>query len=286
MSAFLKSIVFFAVLFTSVGAVHGKPGREQITALVVQIQRADYEGDRSTLQRAYKELEPFVNDKKFGAKVRYWRGFALWRRAINGSNEKVDPKELEQDLKLAVSEFEASIAQDPTFVDAKAAAGSTLGRLMFLYVRNPTIAGEFADPKRRQPSVDRAMTYIVEAEAAQPENPRVQWVMGAVRSYLALKRGESPDKAADAAMESYEKGVKAARAQKTTVRDPLTPSWGEPECLMSLAGSSLYRSAPNLVASEQYARAALALVPYWHYVKDILVPAIESAKAKQAGSDF
>ena len=107
-----------------------------------------------------------------------------------------------------------------------------------------------------------------------------------MRSYLALKRGESPDKAADAALESYEKGVKAARAHKTTVRDPLTPSWGEPECLMSLAGSSFYRSAPNRVASEQYARAALALVPYWRYVKDILLPAIETAKAKQTGSDL
>ena len=286
MRVFMKPMVFFAVLLTSVGSTFLKPRKEQITTLVVQIQRADYEGDRATLQRAYNELEPFVNDKKFGAKVRYWRGFALWRRAINGANEKVDPKELEQDLKLAVSEFEASMAQDATFVDAKAAAGSTLGRLMFLYVRNPTIAGEFADPKRRQPSVDRSIAYILEAEGAEPENPRVQWVMGAVRSYQALKRGESRDKAADAAMESYEKGVEAARAHKTTVRDPLTPSWGEPECLMSLAGSTFYRTAPNLVASEQYARAALALVPYWHYVKDILLPAIETAKAKQAGSDL
>lgn len=284
MRVFLKVMVLVAVLFISVEATPLKPRKEQITALVVQIQRADYEGDRASLQRAYNELEPFVNDKKFGAKVRYWRGFALWRRAINGANEKVDPKELEQDLKLAVSEFEASMAQDSTFVDAKAAAGSTLGRLMFLYVRNPTIAGEFADPTRRQPSVDRSIKYILEAEAAEPENPRVKWVLGAVRSYQALKRGESPDKAADAAMESYQKGVEAARAHKTTVRDPLNPTWGEPECLMSLAGSNFYRSAPNVTAAEQYARAALAMVPYWHYVKDILLPVIETAKAKQAGS--
>lgn len=64
------------------------------------------------------------------------------------------------------------------------------------------------------------------------------------------------------------------------MRDPLIPSWGEPECLMSLAGANLYRPTPNLAAAEQYARSALALVPYWHYVRDILLPSIETAKVK------
>src|SRR5260370_37650936 len=49
---------------------------------------------------------------------------------------------------------------------------------------------------------------------------------------------------------------------------------------MSLAGSNFYRTAPDLAAAEQYARAALALVPYWHYVRDILIPMIETAKIK------
>jgi ketosteroid isomerase-like protein len=78
----------------------------------------------------------------------------------------------------------------------------------------------------------------------------------------------------------YQRGLKAARAHKDAVRDPLVPSWGEPECLMSLAGSNFYRTAPDLAAAEQYARAALALVPYWHYVRDILIPMIETAKIK------
>jgi hypothetical protein len=49
---------------------------------------------------------------------------------------------------------------------------------------------------------------------------------------------------------------------------------------MSLAAGNLYRATPDLVAAEQYAREALALVPYWHYVRDILLPAIETVKAK------
>jgi hypothetical protein len=50
---------------------------------------------------------------------------------------------------------------------------------------------------------------------------------------------------------------------------------------MSLAAAKFYRPAPDLTAAEDYARAALKLVPHWHYVKDILIPAIETAKAKR-----
>ena len=39
--------------------------------------------------------------------------------AINGFNDSVDPKELEQDLMLAVDEFEKAVARSPDFVEAK-----------------------------------------------------------------------------------------------------------------------------------------------------------------------
>ncbi len=35
-----------------------------------------------------------------------------------------------------------------------------------------------------------------------------------------------------------------------------------------------------LLAADQYAHAALHLVPYWHYVRDILLPQIQEAKGK------
>lgn len=59
------------------------------------------------------------------------------------------------------------------------------------------------------------------------------------------------------------------------------PAWGEPELLMSLAWTHLNRSTPDLAAAEQNAQAALALVPYWNYVKDILLSQIAAAKAKR-----
>ena len=50
----------------------------------------------------------------------------------------------------------------------------------------------------------------------------------------------------------------------------------------NLAWSNLNRTTPDLAAAEGYARSALLLVPYWHYVRDILLPQILAAKASAA----
>ena len=89
------------------GAAAAVPSREGAIKIVTEIQRADYEGDRAALKRLSGELAPFLEDEKLAAQIRYWRGFALWRRAINGFNDAVDPKELQEDLQLAVDEFDA-----------------------------------------------------------------------------------------------------------------------------------------------------------------------------------
>jgi hypothetical protein len=46
----------------------------------------------------------------------------------------------------------------------------------------------------------------------------------------------------------------------------------------------LYRTTPDLDAAEKYAREALEIVPYWHYVRDILIKQIQDAKAKSSGN--
>ena len=79
-------------------------------------------------------------------------------------------------------------------------------------------------------------------------------------------------------MAGYEKGLEAIRSQRKNSSDPLEPSWGEPELLMSLAWSNLNRTTPDLEAAQQEADSALKLVPYWHYVRDILIPQIRDAK--------
>jgi hypothetical protein len=111
--------------------------REAVVRIVTQIQKADYEGDRSTLQRLYGELTPFTGNKEFASRVFYWRGFALWRKAINGFNENVDKADLERDLQQAAEEFDKSASTDPAFVDSKIALGSCFGLLAYAMGKMP-----------------------------------------------------------------------------------------------------------------------------------------------------
>src|SRR5580693_9772017 len=207
------------------------PSRESIIRIVTQIQRADYEGDRPALKRLHDELAPIPEDSKLASRVLYWRGFALWRRAINGFNETPTPIDLEADLTQAVTDFNAAIARDPTWVEPKMGAGSSLGYLMYLNKKDPT---------RVQELLQQSSALLKEAMATAPDNPRLLWVLGPIRWSSPPERGGGQDKA----FEIYNKGLEAVRNQKRDTSDPLDPSWGEPELLMSLAWSNLNRTTP------------------------------------------
>jgi uncharacterized protein YciI len=241
--------------------------RDSIIRIVTRIQRADYEGDRPALERLHDELTPIPEDNKLASRVLYWRGFALWRRAINGFNENPTPTDLEEDLTQSVTDFKDAVARDPAFVEPKIGAVSSLGYLMYLHKKDPT---------RVQELLQQLSPVLKEAMATSPDNPRLLWVLGPIRWSSPPERGGGQDKA----FEIYNKGLEAVRNQKRGVVDPLDASWGEPELLMNLAWSNLNRTAPDLNAAEQNAQAALKIIPYWHYVRDILLPQIQAAQGK------
>ena len=250
-----------AMLFALAAITSAEEGpRLQVVGIVARIQRADYEGDRAALQRLHGELAPFAEQKELVSRVRYWQGFALWRRAINGFNEAADRDGQQDDLRLALEEFDRAARSDPAFVDAKIAALSCAGLLAW--------------SMNLQEWTTRAVDLWKEARTMAPGHPRLAWVAGPSLWNIPAARGGGQD----VAIESYEKALAAIRNQKPAVADPLEPSWGEPELLMSLAWSNLHRSNPDLVAAARYAREALELVPYWHYVRDILLPQIQKAK--------
>jgi hypothetical protein len=263
--------IALALLFSAApgGAAPTDSARPAVIKLVAQVRAADYEGDRPALARLYEELAPYADDKEMGSRVRYWRGFALWRRALNGFSETVDPKEQQHDLEQGANEFEAAIAMDPKFADAMAGEASCLGFLNGYYQN---------DPPRLQEVRARSAPLRKKAGELAPDNPRYLWVMGTALWYTPPEYGGGQDKS----IEAYEKGLASARKLKGSVTDPLEPAWGEPECLMGLALANLNKVAPDLNAAEQDAQAALGLVPNWHYVRDILMKMIRDAKAKQA----
>jgi len=246
--------------------MRGNDAREQVTRIVAQIQRADYEGDQVVMQRGYDDLKPFLEDKEFASRIRYWRGFAQWRRAINGFNDAVDPKELEQNLKLALDEFNIAMEKDPAFVDAKVGMISCLGYLAFINRQ---------DQARAKELVGQIMPLVKQADEMAPDNPRLIWVHGPILWNTPPERGGGQDKA----IENYQRGLEMCSKIKAS-DDPLEPSWGKPELMMTLAYCYLNAKAADVNAAEHYAREALEIVPYWHYVRDILLPPILAAKAK------
>lgn len=172
--------------------------RDSILHIVTQIQRADYEGDRAALKRLHDALTPVPADSKLASRVLYWQGFAMWRRAINGFNETPTPKDLEADLTQAVADFKDSIARDPNFVESKIGAGSSLGYLIYL------------NPNRFQELMQQSSPLLKEAMAAEPDNPRLLWVLGPIRWSSPPERGGGQDKAFDL----YNRGLEAIRKQK------------------------------------------------------------------------
>ena len=264
------TMVFLAVSATPRVQAEGEKAvdsaRESIIRKVMQIQRADYEGDRGALKRLHEELTVPAGDKTLASRVLYWRGFAMWRRAINGFNETPTPTDLEDDLNQAIADFRDSLAHDPKYVESKIAEASCLGYVMYLHR---------SDQSRVQELIQQSSPLLKDAMASDPDNPRLLWVLGPIRWSSPPERGGGQDKA----IELYNRGLDIVRKQKPAT-DPLEPSWGEPELLMNRAWSNLNRTTPELTAAQQDADAVLKIVPYWHYVRDILVPQIQQAKAK------
>jgi len=240
--------------------------RAQAAQIVTQIQRADYEGNQAAMQRGYEELEPFLKNKELVSRIHYWRGFAQWRKAINGFNDAVDLNDVEKDLNIALEEFKASLQADAAFVDAKVGMISSLGYLAFMNMKDQT---------RVKQLVGQIMPLLKEAIQAAPDNPRLIWVRGPILWSTPPEAGGGQDKA----IQNYLNGLEICSKIKPAT-DPMEPSWGKPELMMSLAYSYLNKKEPDMAAAERNARDALEIVPYWHYVRDILLRQI-AAKRKE-----
>ncbi len=234
----------------------------EMLTIVSSIQHADYEDDRVALQRSFTQLAPFTTEPQLVAYAHYWRGFAMWRRTINGFNDSVDPHELANDLSTAIKEFQEAEKLDPDFIDA--AIGEAGCEMNLIYIHQ-------ADPEERRKHLLAAVQLTKRIQAAAPDNPRFLWLVGGSLWVRPPEAGGSQAKA----FEAYHHGLAILDSTALPAPDSLEPQWGEPELLMSLAWSSLNASHPNPAAAERYARSALQIVPNWHYVRDILLPQIE-----------
>jgi len=233
---------------------------QQLTTAKAQIMAADYRADLDGLKRLRDTVVPLEADPAWGYLAHYWAGFASWRLAINGGSHGMSTEDLQANMERAAADFEASIRLRDDFADSYAAAAGVNGWL-----------AQFLDPAGRREGIERYQRLLARAKELDPDNPRVLWIESVPYLYLPVDRGGDPARA----VELYRRMVEVSRPPMAS--SPL-PDWGKPEGLMSLAYAHLNK-VPDLEIAEKEAREALRLQPDWSYVKDILLPQIEKARA-------
>lgn len=237
--------------------------------LIRQIVTADYVGDRQMLDRLYGEADVFLGDEVVESRVRYWKGFAKWRRAMNGANEAITPTDLADDVEIAVEQLRRSGEIDPEFVDARIGEMQCLGLMLFF--DHERVGGE---------RIARLRALMNDLEKTAADNPRYVWAWGMAYFNVPAERGGGPERVINAYLRALDEVRNGARAVST----PLEPSWGEAELCVNLAYSYLNQPVPDLAMARKYVDEAIELVPYWHYARNILRPQIEAAAKKTAES--
>lgn len=240
--------------------------RLELIAIVRRIQKADFEDDLPVLQRLSRELGEHAENQELAGAVHYWRGFANWRRALNGFNDGIDEAQLDSDLTSGAHEFSLAASVEPAKIEALIGETGCEMSLIFLH---------YGDPVKRQIHIDATASLFQQAANLDQDNPRLLWLRGT--SLWNRPKTAGGDKTE--AWEAFQRGLRMSRIRETSFADPLQPTWGEPEILMSMAWSSFHASPPDLPAAESYALQSLALHPNWHYVAAILLPQIKQARA-------
>lgn len=246
-----------AALFASGAAAASEPAA--FSEIVRSVQSADYRGARAELQTLAARLED-LKDPKLLAYRRYWRGFALWRRALNGFNETPIPPDLEADLKAGIASFQAALVERPDWIEARIGIAGCAGPLLFL-ARD--------DAPRREAVLKEYMPVVRAMSEEGGGNPRALWLMGQNQLAAPPPHGGQPAKAAA----TFRRGIEASLSEARQIAgdEPAwIPRWGAAENLMNLAYLYVHTPLANRDLALAYAEGALVAAPEWHYVRDIL----------------
>jgi hypothetical protein len=258
------TILAWVLLFAAAGPSHPAPAAPaRLGELAAAVRDADYRGDRARLERLDVELAALPDDSL--AEYRdYWRGFALWRRAMNGFNETPRPDDLAADLDKAVTRFRAALVRRPDWIEARLAMVGCWGNLLYL-------SGD--DGAKKKAILDEAIPSFRWLAENAGDNPRALWIKGGME-FAAPPPNNDPARA----VVTLRRGVACAwrEALSGAAAPAWAPTWGGPENLMNLAWLYSHGPTPDRTVALAYAEGALTSVPEWHYVRDILLPQIEA----------
>jgi hypothetical protein len=244
--------------------------RAALIRLIAEVQDADYRGDLQRLGELNESMARFVQKPSLAKHARYWRGFALWRRALNGLGQGADGGSADRDFALANDEFRAALRLDSAYVEAKVGLVAGLSNRVFFTRGDAVLRSEFV--REYRPILDGLL-----AEA--PSNPRLVFVAAAQQFHAPPAVGGSRQRA----IEMIDRAIQAQSTAEEAVVSDLEPRWGKAELHMLLA-TLLLQADLELDRAERHARQALAMRPQWRAVRENLLPAIrERRSAKDPG---
>ncbi len=231
-----------------------------MTAAVRAIRVADFRGERGDLRRLAADIDQ-VKARELLAYRDYWRGFALWRSALNGFNETPTPADLQADLEGATQAFRAALKIRPDWIEPKVALAFKLG----LELRVPR-----AGPPRGAAPRGGAPWASTKGPGPSEHNPRLADRRAATLPARRRGRGGRHLPARPAGRPGR------GPSQRPGLDAGISTAWGAAEHLMSLAYAHSKGALAERETAQAYADGALALAPDWHYVRDILVPQIQA----------
>lgn len=246
---------------------------EAFGAAVRAIRSADYRGARGELQGLTAALD-VGRDPELAPYRHYWRGFAQWRRALNGFNETPPPADLAGDLTAAIASFEAALAAKPGWIEAKIGIVGCVGPLLYL-ARD--------DAARREALLKQFLPMAREVRE-EDANPRALWTVG--QGQLGGGGGAAGPQPAAAAL-SFHRGIEAslAEARRAAGDEPAwIPRWGGAENLMNLAYLYTHSALANRDLALAYVEGALVAAPEWRFVREILKPQAEALPAPSSAA--
>src|SRR5262249_17351472 len=124
----MRKLIWLTV-FMACATTHNPTSR--LLAVKSKAMQAGYTADLAALAEAAREARGIAaQDPALAPMAHYWAGYALWQRAVNDVNRKVDPA---ADRDAALVEFDAAIAAREKFADAHAIAAWLHG---WLYMAN------------------------------------------------------------------------------------------------------------------------------------------------------
>lgn len=141
--------------------------------------------------------------------------------------------------------LEKALALDPAFAEAEALSGYLIGMQIAV------------EPEQAMTLGLKSMQLMEKALAAEPGNPRIQFLKGFYQLYLPEMFGGG----ADSALPFFDKAIELFDKEKVT--DPLKPSWGKDVTLLNMA--LVYKNKKNEAKAIELLKKALAANPdYWH----------------------